>query len=79
MMKYNFNFSNSICFLKTSFGNLRKKEFVNFSKFNFSRFDTLTNEDVKKRLAAKWEKKHGFKGIPNFFSSKDNETVKFFI
>jgi hypothetical protein len=61
-------------------GNYRRNNFINLSKFNFSRYESLSNEDVKKRLAAKWEKKHGFKGIPNFFASKENnQTVKFFI
>ena len=57
-------------------GNTKTISLINHSKFNFSRYDTVTSEDVRKKLADKWEKKHGYKGIPTFFSQTDSSTVK---
>ena len=48
-----------------------------FSKYSFSRSDIpLSNQDIKKKLKDKWEKKHGLMGgMPNLFSNKDIKMV----
>ncbi len=53
-----------------------KLKFYQIQKFNFSKFEALTNQDIKKKLKDKWEKKHGLTGgMPNIFSNKNLNTV----
>jgi len=55
-----------------------QNNFNNFSKYNFSKYDSISNQDIKKKLKDKWEKKHGLiGGMPNLFSNKNLNTVKF--
>lgn len=51
---------------------------INYSKGNFSRHDKIANQDIKKRLKDKWEKKHGLIGMPSFLSNKNVTMVNIY-
>jgi len=66
--------------MNTKKKNINIKNTINlnkFSKYSFSRSDIpLSNQDIKKKLKDKWEKKHGLMGgMPNLFSNKDIKMV----
>lgn len=71
-LKANFTFNN----LNTNHSNnLYKIKYNSFSRADIP----LSNQDIKKKLKDKWEKKHGLMGgMPNFLSNKNITMVNFF-
>jgi len=69
--------------LKTNFkiNIFNTKYSSNLYKFQYCSFGRssdipLSNQDIKKKLKDKWEKKHGLMGgMPNLFSNKNITTV----